>query len=161
MFYHSLSVKQMIKMTIQILVVFAVSIILISCEPVYQKDLMEQYKTEILNTETAFAKMAKDQGVQKAFLKYASNEAVLKRGNKLIKGRQAIKEYFDNQTLKDVKLEWEPDFIDVSVAGDLGYTYGEYNFKATDSTGKIIKDKGMFHTVWKKEGDGKWRYVWD
>lgn len=161
MFYHSLSVKQMIKMKIHILLLFAICIIFISCEMENQKDLIEQYKTEILNTEIAFAKMAKDQGVQKAFSKYASNEAVLKRGNKLIKGRQAIIEYFDNQTLKDVKLEWEPDFIDVSVAGDLGYTYGGYNFEATDSTGNIIKDKGIFHTVWKKEEDGKWRYVWD
>ena len=140
---------------------FIICLCIVSCKTDSNEVLMEAYKTEILNTERAFAKLAKAKGLKVAFLFYASDEAVLKRGGKLIKGKKAIGEYFEKQTLQNVRLEWEPDFISVSDSGDLGYTYGPYEFEATDETGKIIKDSGIFHTVWKKEPNGEWRYVWD
>jgi len=136
-------------------------IVFYSCTSGNSNDLIEQYKTDIKNTELAFANLAKEQGVKTAFLQFAAEGAVLKRGNKLIKGKTAIKEYFEKQTLKNIKLEWEPDFIDVSQKGDLGYTYGKYIFEATDSTGKVLQDTGIFHTVWKKQDDGSWKFVWD
>jgi len=122
---------------------------------------VEKYKTEILETERAFAQLAKDQGLKVAFSTYASDEAVLHRENKLIKGRQAIEEYFEKQTLHNVRLEWVPDFVSVAVSGDLGYTYGKFNFEGTDELGEVIKVEGIFHTVWKREANGEWRYVWD
>ena len=149
------------NLLIHIILFLICCIIFISCKTENQNDLVEQSKSEIRNTEIAFAKLAKDQGVKTAFLKYASDEAVLNRRNKLIKGKTAIKEYFEKQTLKNIKLEWEPDFIDVSQKGDLGYTYGKYIFEATDSTGKVLQDTGIFHTVWKKQDDGSWKFVWD
>ena len=122
---------------------------------------IEVYKKEIMETEKAFAQMAKKEGLKKAFLEYAAEEAVLLRNNSIVNGKSEIAQYFDKQTLSDVKLEWEPDFIDVSKAGDLGYTYGKYNFEAKDSSGQIIQSKGIFHTVWKKQANGKWLFVWD
>jgi ketosteroid isomerase-like protein len=126
-----------------------------------QSDSKEIYKNEILETEKAFAALAKNEGLQKAFLTYADEEAVLNRNNKIIKGKAAIKQYFEKQTLQDVKLDWLPDFIDVSESGDLGYTYGKYTFEAKDTSGQTITDEGIFHTVWKKQVDGKWLFVWD
>ncbi|MFC2138829.1 YybH family protein, partial [Bacteroidota bacterium] len=60
-----------------------------------------------------------------------------------------------------VKLEWKPDYIDVSTSGDLGYTFGKFTFSAKDTTGKLIESEGIFHTVWKRQEDGSWKYVWD
>jgi ketosteroid isomerase-like protein len=60
-----------------------------------------------------------------------------------------------------VSLKWTPDFIDVAASCDLGYTYGKYTFAVTDSTGKVNESRGYFHTVWKKQKDGNWRFVWD
>lgn len=60
-----------------------------------------------------------------------------------------------------MSLQWDADFVDVSKSGELAYTYGKYTFTAIDSTGKTIDDKGIFHTVWKKQKDGKWKFVWD
>ena len=118
-------------------------------------------KNEVLKVEMNFAELAKTEGVAKAFLNYAADNAVLNRNNSLIKGKDAIKSYFDSQTLKDVKLEWEPDFVDVAITGDLAYTYGHYKFSAVDSEGKNILNEGNFHTVWKRQKDGSWKYVWD
>ena len=72
-----------------------------------------------------------------------------------------IEAYFDKITLKDVQLSWEPEHIEVAASGDLAYTYGPYTFNWTDDAGSAQKATGIFHTVWRKEADGQWRYVWD
>lgn len=122
---------------------------------------MEKFKIEIFETEASFAKLAKEKGLKIAFLTFASDNAVLSRNGKLIKGKKEIEEYFDKQTLKNVRLEWTPDFVNVAASGDLGYTYGKFTFEATDETGAEIKSEGIFHTVWKRDLNGDWRYVWD
>jgi len=122
---------------------------------------VDQFKLEILDTEKAFAQLVKEKGMKIGFLTYASDQAVLNRGGKLIRGKKEIEVYFDQLTLKDVRLEWAPDFVDVSASGDLGYTYGKYTFEAIDQTGQETRSTGIFHTVWKKEPNGEWRYVWD
>ena len=64
-------------------------------------------------------------------------------------------------TLRDVRLEWEPGFVDASAAGDMGYTYRPYQFSAVDTGGQEIRATGVFHTVWKKQADGEWKFVYD
>jgi ketosteroid isomerase-like protein len=133
----------------------------LSCQSERNDNLIEKYKNEILNAEMAFAKLAKEKGLKVAFIAYASEGAVLQRGNKLIKGKKEIEEYYENFKYPNARLEWKPDFIDVSDSGDLGYTYGQYKFEASDESGEVIKDTGAFHTVLKRQPNGDWRYVWD
>lgn len=135
-------------------------IILIVFNDCQKVNTIDQFKKEILETEYAFAKMAKEEGVGAAFLAFAADSAVLSRET-LIIGKENIETHFANLPYTDVILEWEPDFVDVSSSGDLGYTYGKYNFSATDQYGKKINTSGIFHTVWKKQPDGRWKYVWD
>lgn len=123
------------------------------------KEHIEQWKQEIMDTEAAFARMVKEGGMNKAFVAFAANNAVLMRGNQLIKGREGIAKYMEHQTSK--KLAWKPEYIDVSNSGDLGYTYGYYTFVYPDSTGTDVEVKGVFHTVWKRGHDGSWKFVWD
>jgi ketosteroid isomerase-like protein len=56
-------------------------------------------------------------------------------------------------------LTWSPDFIDVSASGDMAYTYGKYNYTTTDSLGNVSEIEGIFHTVWKRQADGNWKFV--
>ncbi len=137
--------------------------ILGSCNYRNDESNIEKWKTEIIETEKAFAKMAKTEGIPKAFLTYAAKDAVLMRNNSLIIGKDEIKTSFGNQTTGPGKVElaWEPDFVDVSSAGDLGYTYGKYTYSVLDSSGIVKLDSGIFHTVWKRQTNGEWRFVWD
>jgi len=122
---------------------------------------LDTWRMEIMTTENEFAKMANERGVAEAFTTFAADDAVITRNNRIIEGKRAIANYYNDQIDQEVKLEWTPHFIDVAASGDLGYTYGNYTFTATDSSGQIIKQDGVFHTVWKKQSDGTWRYVWD
>jgi ketosteroid isomerase-like protein len=118
-------------------------------------------KKEILETEKAFEKMVSEKGSAEAFYYFANENAVIRRGNdSLIIGRENIKHYYDKNANLNSKLSWNPDFVDVSDCGTLGYTYGRYVYSIQDSSGKKIDYKGIFHTVWKKQNN-VWRYVWD
>lgn len=137
-------------------------LIVVSCKTKTSMADKEKYKQEIIQAERDFAQMVKEQGMQAGFTFFADSNAVIRRGNEtLIKGKKEIEENYGNPRYKDVVLEWEADFVDVAQSGDLGYTYGHYNFEAKDSTGNPIKATGTFHTVWKRQSDGSWKYVWD
>ena len=123
------------------------------------KNAVEIWKQEILETEQSFAKMVKEEGIHKAFITYAADDAVLMRNNDLVLGKTNISLLYENQTSKG--LVWVPDFVDVSLSGDLGYTYGRYTFSHTDPDGNVVDSKGVFHTVWKRQAEGKWLFVWD
>ena len=122
---------------------------------------MEKSKREILETEKSFSKMLSEKGFAEAFYHFAAENAVLKRENDtLIWGRKAIFDYYNSKSQDAVKLEWEPDFIDVSECGTMGYTYGKYKLVRNENN-KEQSIYGIFHTVWKKQKDGSWKYVWD
>ena len=143
---------------------FALLTCLLSCSPKTETDnhSIEQWKNEIMETELNFAKMAKAEGIKEAFLHYAAHDAVLLRNRKLVAGKPAIQSYFENQPFDPTaSLSWKPDFVEVANSGDLGYTYGQFTFSFIDSTGQTIENKGIFHTVWKRQPDGTWKYVWD
>jgi ketosteroid isomerase-like protein len=119
----------------------------------------EKEKSDIISTESAFAKMAAQEGIAAAFHVYAADSAVISRGGKLIHGREAIRDYYLKNIFPGTTLQWEPDFVDVS--GDIGYTWGKYTLAVPDSTGRLTVTHGIFHTVWKRQSDGSWRFVWD
>jgi ketosteroid isomerase-like protein len=118
-----------------------------------------KWKKEILETERAFAEMVANEGLHKAFTTFAADDAVLLRNNELIAGKEAIDTFYEGHDSKG--LSWIPDQIDVAVSGDLAYTYGHYTYTYTDKDGNPQESTGVFHTVWKRQRDGKWKYVWD
>jgi ketosteroid isomerase-like protein len=122
---------------------------------------MEQFEQEIIETETAFAALALEKGLQIAFVRYAAQDAVLNRNGRLIVGKQAIEAFYGDPEMQKVRLTWKPDFVGASASGDLGYTYGKYSYESVDEDGKEVKFNGIFHTVWKRQANGTWRYVWD
>ena len=132
-----------------------------SCTTV-QEDHREKTETEIRQAEKDFEKMATEKGIAEAFWFYADSNAVIKRQNDtLIHGKESIKKYYSAGYFKTASVKWSPDFVETSEDGTIGYTYGNYTWQSKDSSGKVNEDKGVFHTVWKKQKDGSWKYVWD
>lgn len=139
--------------------VFLLAFIVVACSE--NKTPREQLFDEVRSTEKAFNDMAAKEGLKAAFIHFAAEEAVISRNGRLFEGKPAIAKYFESQTLNNVQLQWEPSFIDVARAGDIAYTYGPYKFSAIDTSGQQISSEGYFHTVWKRQRDGSWKYVWD
>jgi len=139
--------------------IFIFTLLLIACESKKSEDLTEKWKQEILESEQQFAKLVKEEGIHHAFVAYAADDAVIMRNNMLVKGKVAIDTHYMNANTKT--LIWSPDFIEVSKSGDLGYTYGSYHYTYKDSLGTEHTDSGIFHTVWKRQQDNSWKFVWD
>ena len=135
--------------------------LLCSCTVTMEDNGPEKQKEAILAAEKSFAKMASEEGIPEAFIAFADQNAALLRQGKVLKGKTAIAAFYNAGSFDNVTLEWEPTFVDISESGDLAYTYGDYVFTRTDSLGNISKNTGVFHTVWKKQADGTWKYVWD
>jgi ketosteroid isomerase-like protein len=75
--------------------------------------------------------------------------------------RDKVKPAIDSPTIhslmSDIQLfSWESLGSDVAASGDLGYTYGSFDFKK----GKDVQ-KGYYLRVWKKQPDNKWKIVLD
>jgi ketosteroid isomerase-like protein len=142
---------------IAILMVFVLA--LFTCQNKNSKDEVEKWKQEILESEQNFAKMVQNEGIHNAFVAFAADSAVLMRNNKLIKEKKAIDEHYKGIDTKN--LTSAADFIEVFNSGDLAYTYGTYQFTFQDWLGKNQVDTGIFHSVWKRQSDGIWKFVWD
>lgn len=134
-------------------------VLIVSCQSRVDKNKLKQ---EVYRTEKAFEKMVADSNVAIAFYSFADSNAVILRGNdSIIKGKEGIRNFYEHKVRQNATVNWTPDFIDVSNDGTLAYTYGKYRWKFRQADGTIKESKGIFHTVWKKQADGSWKYVWD
>lgn len=119
-------------------------------------------KAAIAKAEKDFETFVAEKGIAEGFYHFAAEDAVIKRENDtLIKGRENIRKYYSNPRFAKASVTWAPDFIDVSEKGDMAYTYGKYTWITKDAAGNIKTSTGVFHTVWRKQSDGTWKYVWD
>ncbi|MEE9363592.1 MAG: nuclear transport factor 2 family protein [Cellulophaga sp.] len=142
-------------------VLFSFLVLLISCNTPETKDDIEKWKAEIIQVEQDFNDLAQKVGLPDAFFKYAAHDGVIRKNGKLIAGKVAIKQRIKNDVRPNETLIWKPTFVDVSLSGDLAYTYGDATFTVIDSLGNKKERTSVYHTVWKRQEDGNWRFVWD
>lgn len=121
----------------------------------------EAARAELLETDSRFSKMSASRGVPAAFVAFMDDDAViLPPGLAPIRGRDAIAAYYE-KTPPGTVLEWKPLAADVSNGEDLGYTYGTYELRGTDSQGKPVTRSGKYVSVWKKQPDESWKWALD
>jgi ketosteroid isomerase-like protein len=111
-------------------------------------------------SERAFAAMSAAKGMKEAFLTYLAEGSVVFQPT-ATDGRKA----WEARPPSKNTLLWEPAFVAVSSAGDMGYTTGPWELHPpADSTGAPAPPErtlhGTFNSVWKKRG-GVWRVVAD
>lgn len=137
-------------------------ITLAGCTPRADTKNRSFYREQIFKVEEDFKNDAQSKGIAEAFYTYADSNAVIKRENDtLIIGKENIKNYYSNPKFKSATVTWKPDAVEVSKDGFMASTYGNYVWTVTDSVGNKKEFKGVFHTVWKRQKDGTWKYIWD
>ena len=123
---------------------------------------IEQNKNEIINTDKSFSKLSLEKGMYEAFLKYADDSVVKPRdGNFPIIGKKEMEKSFAGKPRPDFILSWQPVKVDVAASGELGYTFGNWEMKTTTNTGIDTVLFGNYVSIWKKQRDGSWKYVFD
>ena len=115
----------------------------------------------IKQTDIDFSNLSKEKGMKEAFLAYLDANGVLLRPNSMpIVGYDKVKKFLEEANT-DFTLTWQPLFADVGSSLDIGYTYGTYELTFKDETGIMQTRNGTYVSIWKKQEDGKWKYVLD
>jgi len=111
--------------------------------------------------ESDFMKAAAEHGSH-GYLSYYADDAVeVPNGAPIIQGKINIAKTMGFLDQKDNHLTWTPVGADISASGDLGYTYGTFEFHSKDKDGKDLVDHGKYTSIWKKQKDGSWKVVLD
>ena len=92
---------------------------------------------------------------------YADDSVEVPNGAPLIQGKAEIAKGMGFLDDKNNRLLWTPVGADISASGDLGYTYGNYEFHAKDKDGKPVVQYGKYTSIWKLQKDGTWKVVLD
>jgi ketosteroid isomerase-like protein len=122
-----------------------------------QKVDVEAERSALIKTETEFAKLLAARNTVDPFLSYLADGVRLYRTNNFpMVGKEAASVAL---AAKPGMLTWQPAKAEVSTSGDLGYTYGTYEFKAIGDNKPV--EKGNYMRIWKKQANGKWRVVLD
>ena len=112
----------------------------------------------MMDADRAFSRLSEVKGMKAAFLDYIDSNGVLLRPKHLpLLGADAI-DFLIQQNDSSFTLKWEPKNGMVAASGDLGYTYGLYILKPTSADTLIY---GNYVSIWKKQSDGKWKFVLD
>jgi len=103
----------------------------------------------IVATELAFSRAAKERGQWTAFRQYAAPGALLHGKN----GPFAIEPWLATQTDPAEAVQWNPRVVAMSCDGAMAVAHGRF----VDPDGKV----GNFVTVWERQADNTYRYVFD
>ena len=131
------------------------SLFLISCKP--KTNLVKSISPdEIIKADEAFSEMSRKTGMKKAFIEYIDNEGILLRPNHPpIVGADAI-DFLSQVNDSSYTLTWSPGGGEIATSANLGYTYGIYKLEMKDT---VLR--GTYVSIWKKQKDGKWKFVLD
>ena len=109
----------------------------------------------LVDTEHAFARLAAEKGSRTAFLGNLADDGLVFSPDK-VNG----KEYWTARKESPSLLSWAPNYADISSNGLLGYTTGNWEFRAKGKT-DVPTAFGDFITVWLRQADGRYKFVID
>lgn len=102
----------------------------------------------VVAAERAFAADGLELGVQASFLKHSAPDGIVFAPEPVL--AHAL---YGKPRPKGPPLVWWPLWAGIARSGDLGFTTGPYTFDD--------EARGYYFTVWVKQADGSWKWVFD
>ena len=113
-----------------------------------------ELRQQVMQAERSFAATMARRDFD-AFAGFLSREAVFMGPQGAQRGRDAVAaEWRGHFVGPDAPFSWEPDEVEVLASGTLAFSSGPVK----DAAGRQI---GRFHSVWRLEGPGNWKVVFD
>jgi ketosteroid isomerase-like protein len=108
----------------------------------------------VVAAETAFAAQSAQTGTPAAFLAHSAPSALVTNQGQWASAQEVWK---SRPSQPGSYLAWYPVLADASQSGDLGYTTGPWTAMKNNQP----HTSGEYVTVWRKQPDGKWKFVVD
>lgn len=108
----------------------------------------------VIAAERAFAARAAEVGIAPSFLEFMADDAIVfapdpTSAKALYSARPPPKTPKEGGTL----LAWWPNWAGMAASGDLGFTTGPAEVNGKRSV--------IYFTVWKRQADGSWKWIYD
>jgi uncharacterized protein (TIGR02246 family) len=137
---------------------FVVLLALIGCsgseDPVQTEVSASKFELGQMNRDFAAALNAKD--AKAAAAAYAEDAVLIPPGEALVRGREAIEEYWKGAIelggIRDVSVET----MDAHSSGSLGYETGSFELTVNGPDGEAVTDRGRYIELLKRTPDGRW-----
>lgn len=138
--------------------IFCLSILLLTgCMKTEDKNQKEKYTEEIKQTDLNFSALSEKEGITKAFIQYADEDVVMLRDKNFpLLGKKELEDYYNSRPEDGSKLTWYPVKAEAAGSGEIGYSFGNWEYKTKDTT-----FYGNYVSVWKRKTNGEWKYVLD
>jgi ketosteroid isomerase-like protein len=101
--------------------------------------------------EREFAAYAAEHGWVEAFRRYSAPDGQMAGPG----GIATVAASLDGAPAGDRSLAWWPRYAGIAQSGDLGFTTGTFSIDAARTP------RGQYFTVWKRQPDGYWRWIFD
>ena len=118
-------------------------------------------REELKRVDIEFCRASAARGLD-GWLAYHANDAVIfPPAGPIVRGLAAIKERYAKTGFTPAALTWTPAGAEVAASGELGYTYGTWEWNGKGPDGRPLVERGKYATIWKKQADGNWKFVLD
>src|SRR2546428_14117641 len=108
----------------------------------------------LVEAERSFAQTSVARGTKEAFLSVLADDSIIFRP-RAVPGKKWLQENPGAPS----QLSWEPEFADIAMGGDLGYTTGPWEIRRTPQDPPAAF--GHYVTLWRKPSNGEWKVVLD
>ena len=108
-----------------------------------------------MNRDFAAALNAKDAKAAAAL--YTEDAVLIPPGEPMVRGRQAIEEYWRGAIESGGMREVSVETVDADSSGSLGYETGNFKLTANGPDGAAVIETGRYVELLRREPDGTWR----
>lgn len=152
-----------------------VSILIWVCGPIsgYAGDLCAARNLAQLDSESRsicehgaeWIKRFKDRDLDALMKLYVEDAVVALHGQKMLEGRDSVKNYFAKSMAAVKSVEFELAVERIEIHGDVAHLLSKYWFTSTQPDGRVIQDAGRSLLIYKKDrsekGPGRWKIAFD
>ena len=121
----------------------------------------EKLRAELVRTEADFFQRALAESFNAGMHAYMAEDGFIANSLTLTRDAHAARMNAEKASTKSRAnvIRWKPLRADVAESGDLGYTWGVA--ESGPSNEGPFKPYGIYVTIWKRQADGKWKFVYD
>ncbi|MCP5108552.1 MAG: nuclear transport factor 2 family protein [bacterium] len=118
---------------------------------------------EVVDTEYAFSNYSVKNGTPQAFYRFIADNgiALSPAGPPRTKDDYAKAAAAKEKKNPKTTLQWKPFFSHAAASADMAYNYGPYKYSITTADGNTKNSYGYFVTVWKKQPNNSWKFLFD
>ena len=110
----------------------------------------------LVNAERSFSKMSAETNLRTAFLYFFAPNSIANEGGKEVNGVEHSKKMKVDSSL----VTWQPNFADIAVSKDFGYTTGPVTFYRTRMD-TVPQGAIYYSTMWERQPGGDWKVIFD